>query len=757
MRKGAIFAFSFSAVVLLGGILGVGNVIWLAVPFFVLSCVFALSESKRQTVLFIALSAASVALLWCFVFDTWVLAPVRYYDGLNREVEARVVDYASDYKYGKCVQVRVDGILAQMYVKLDDDSEFEPMPGDILRATADCRSTEDEKFAHTIAARGVHLFIYADCVPKTVSQNSNSLLYLPRRIGGSVKSKISEIFPPDAAAFMQAILTGDRTELYKDEYFSSMLSVSGINHIVAVSGMHVSFLVGFMMLFFGKRKKLSLLAAPVIVLFMAMVGFTPSVTRAGIMQLLLLFSPFLMREYDSATSLGLSLFVILAVNPRAIFSPGLQMSYGAVAGILIFYDKFLIKIKTKKNSGLIKRALYAAARTVFSALAVTLSAQVFVIPLSAVYYRSVSIISPLTNILILWAVSLIFCIGALAVILGFIYTPLGAAAAAVPAILYRYIRFIAELFGGLGFSSLTTDNFYVAVWLVTLYLLLVLVMLSKEKFRWLFFSAPAALLLAAAIILSSADARRSAMEVTALDVGQGQCCIVTSGRSVYVVDCGGSIFGNEGDIAADYIHSRGFSHIDALILTHFHDDHAGGAAELLRRIPTEKLYIPSIAEDAAAQDIIDEAGFLGTEVICIEDICCINGNPGPNLTLYPPVGVSGENELGLSALFSLDEYDALFVGDMGGTTEQVFIELFDLPPIELLIVGHHGSKYSTSEDFLDALMPQTALISVGENSYGHPAPELLSRLDERSIKTYRTDLNGNITVRLGKRGRGLNE
>ncbi len=752
MRKGAIFAFSFSAAILLSGLLGTETALWLAVPLFAISVFFAFSAEKRRTVLFIVLSAASIAMLWCVVFNTWVLAPVKYYDGQNREVTARAVDYAEDYKYGRSVEVRVDGILAKMYVKLGEDEVFDPMPGDVVTVTADCRSTADGEFARSISSKGVHLFIYADGVPETVSTSPGGILYLPRRLARSVQTKIAEIFQKDAAAFMQALLTGDRTELYKDAYFSSMLAASGVSHIVAVSGMHVSFLVGFMMLVFGKRRKLSLIAAPVIVMFMAMVGFTPSVTRAGIMQLLLLFSPFVMREYDPVTSLGVSLLVILAVNPNAIFNPGLQMSYGAVAGILLFYDKFLIKIRNKKNIGFFKRVMYAAARAVCSALAVTLSAQVFVIPLSAIYYRSVSIISPVTNVLILWAVSLTFCVGALAVVLGFIFTPLGAAVAVIPTLLFRYIRFIAELFGGFGFSSLTADNFYVAVWLVALYVLLIIALVSKEKLRWLFFSVPAVVLLAVTIILSTADPRLAAMEVTALDVGQGQCCVITSGERVYVVDCGGSLFEDEGDVAADFIHSRGYTSIDALILTHFHSDHACGAAELMRRIPTERLYVPPAEDDTAALEITDDAASLGVEVISIGDTLYLENDAGPDLSLYPPVGIEGENELGLSAVFSLDGYDVLFVGDMGGATEQVFLEAFELPPIELLVVGHHGSKYSTSAAFLDELMPQTALISVGENSYGHPAPELLSRLEERGIKTYRTDLNGTITVRLGERG-----
>ena len=125
---------------------------------------------------------------------------------------------------------------------------------------------------------------------------------------------------------------------------------------------------------------------------------------------------------------------------------------------------------------------------------------------------------------------------------------------------------------------------------------------------------------------------------------------------------------------------------------------------------------------------------------------------GLSVTLYPPVGLAGENELGVSALFSYNDFDVLTVGDMNGVTESIFTDIFALPDIELLIVGHHGSKYSSSNTFLDALTPETAFISVGKNYYGHPAPETLERLSERGIDIYRTDLNGTVTLRLGERG-----
>ena len=750
MRKGAFFAFSFSAAVLLSRAIFQDASFWIFLGLFVLALIFGAFPGKTWTAAFIITSAAALAFVWCFVFSTWVTAPVRYYEGQTRAVSAVVVDSAGDYRYGRQVQVRVDGMLCRLYVRTEE--EFAPEPGDKLTFSADCKIPSNDDIRYNPASKGYKLYLYCEELPKVTSPEKGSILYLPQRLKTAVGQTIDRIFPADASPFMHALLTGDRTELYKDTFLYSMLTHSGVSHIVAVSGMHVSFLVGFLMFFFGKKKKLTLLAAPVIVLFMAMVGFTPSVTRAGIMQLLLLFSPFFMREYDSVTSLGVSLLVILAVNPDAVFDPSLQMSFGAVAGILLFYDRFNVKIKNRKGRKTLAKALIWLARAAFSTIAVSLSAQVFVLPLSAFYYKSVSVVSPITNLLVLWAVSLCFCTGVLAVILGFIYAPIGTAAAAVPILLFRYIRAVVKLLGGLRFSFLTTDSFYFVVMLAAIYIILaILLTKAGEKIRLPVLAGSAVVLVAAAMIFSSADSKLSVMDVTALDVGQGQCLIVAAGDDVYVVDCGGSVLDDEGDLAADYLLSRGYTELDGLILTHFHSDHACGVPELLRRIPTKTVYAPEIG-DEASEEVFIETEDIPAEWEFVYDETVLLCGSGLSVTLYPPVGLAGENELGVSALFSYDDFDVLTVGDMNGVTESIFTDVFALPDIELLVVGHHGSKYSSSNTFLDALTPETAFISVGKNYYGHPAPETLERLSERGIDIYRTDLNGTVTLRLGERG-----
>ena len=117
-----------------------------------------------------------------------------------------------------------------------------------------------------------------------------------------------------------------------------------------------------------------------------------------------------------------------------------------------------------------------------------------------------------------------------------------------------------------------------------------------------------------------------------------------------------------------------------------------------------------------------------------------------SLTLYPPVGVRGEYELGLTIVCSLGTFDTLITGDMDSKTERALLDAYPLPDIEVLLVGHHGSRYSTSEELLETVTPEVGVVSVGSNSYGHPTRDALLRLTDAGVTVYRTDLQGNIYI-----------
>lgn len=186
--------------------------------------------------------------------------------------------------------------------------------------------------------------------------------------------------------------------------------------------------------------------------------------------------------------------------------------------------------------------------------------------------------------------------------------------------------------------------------------------------------------------------------------------------------------------------------LDYLILTHYDADHVNGVETLLARMEVDTLLVPDVADDAGMQEaILSAAREAGTAVEFIRtETCCTLGES--TLAIYPPLGTGEDNEQGLAILCSHEEWDLLITGDMDSATEELLVETYDLPDLEALVAGHHGSKNSSSWDMLRTLTPEIALISVGDNSYGHPTDEALRRIVLAGAKVYRTDLQGNIYI-----------
>ena len=183
--------------------------------------------------------------------------------------------------------------------------------------------------------------------------------------------------------------------------------------------------------------------------------------------------------------------------------------------------------------------------------------------------------------------------------------------------------------------------------------------------------------------------------------------------------------------------------LEHLVLTHYDTDHISGVETLLSRIDVETLVVPGLPDSAAGNALLEAAREQGTQVqILREETVWDLG--ASTLTVYPPLGDGESNEAGLSILCSSGDFDLLITGDMDSNTEEQLLSTYDLPDLEALVVGHHGSKYSTSEALLSTLTPELALISVGDNSYGHPSDQALWRLVQAGAAIYRTDLQGTI-------------
>ena len=690
--------------------------------------------------------------LWCWGYDGVFLAPARLMDGQSAPVSAVAADFPRESAWGWSVEVRLRlGGGGETRALLYADGEVPALaPGDAVSGTVKFAFLDREEESYW-PAKGIHLALYADGEPEIAAASRTPLRFWPACWGRALKESVNRLFPPGEAGLLTALITGDKSGL--DGHFYSALKRVGLAHAVAVSGMHVSMLAMLVMTLTRQknRRRAALVCIPCVVAFMALTGFTPSVTRAGIMQVLLLLGPALGREGDPPTSLAFALLVILAQNPDSARDIGLQLSFAATAGIFLFTGRLnrwvFSKWELKKGKSRPRRAWNASIRFLVGCVTVCLGAISLTTPLSACYFGAVSLISPLSSLLCLCAVTAAFTIGLPAAVLGIFWLPAGEILAWAAGLPCRFLLMLVPRLARFPFASVRADG-YVAAWLAFAYVLLILYLARREeRKRPLVPVCAGALTLAAALLLGALTYAGDGLTVSVLDVGQGESVLFSSGGRTALVDCGGSGLTDPGDLAADYVQGMGKTRLDLLALTHFHADHAQGVPRLLERLDVGLILLPDVEPDNPLRvEILAQAAEKGVEVRFVrEDTAVELGNSV--LTLYAPLGGGGGNEEGLSVLASRGEFDVLLTGDMNAAVERRLLKYGNLPDIEVLVAGHHGSAGSTSEELLLAVRPEYAVIPVGRNSYGHPADETLERLAAAGCGIYRTDLMGTVTIR----------
>ena len=712
-----------------------------------LSGLLLVGDSRLRIFIFTLSLAAGFA--WFWAYTSVFVAPAQRMHGETATVTAVVNSRPSATARGFRADVSIrlgkrPSVGARFYY-----TDADLKPGDVIEFTARFQSTggaDGGERVDALSSRGDFLTAYLTG-DLTVTGETGKLRFLPQRLAGAVAELIGEVFPADVSPFMKALLVGSREELNGDAALAAALSASGISHVVAISGMHVSFLMGFLGVLVKNKRLFSFLGIPLLLLFMAMTGFSPSVTRAGIMQALLICAPVFKRESDGPTSLSAALLILLVANPYSCASAGLQLSFSATFGIMLFTGRIDAAITNSlQETFLLANKLFkSAARFITTSLATTFGALVFTTPLTAVLFGHVSLVAPLANLLTLWAVSIAFPVGIVACILGFIYLPLGGVAAFPVSAAVRYITGVARTLAAVPFSSIYTSQSPILLWLVYVYMMFVALPLLKAKARqYLVAVCLTVLSLCAVILLSPRTPVSGSTSITVLDVGQGQSVVITSGGHTAVVDCGSSSGENAGALAHQFLLDRGVTSVDLLVLTHFHADHVNGVEYLLSRAGVSALVIPDPDGSFLAEDIIEVARKRGTDIIYVTETFRVYLGD-EELVLYPPLGGDDENERGLSVL-CLGDISALITGDMPSPGERSLLRFAVIPEIDLLVAGHHGSRFSTCDELLDATRPSIAAVSVGRNSYGHPSKETLARLERYFVSVMRTDVMGDITI-----------
>ena len=537
---------------------------------------------------------------------------------------------------------------------------------------------------------------------------------------------------------LAAILLGEKEGVEPE--LKELYQTSGIGHILAISGLHLSFIgVGLYRLFTrisGSCQVGGTAGILFLLLYICMVGMTVSAVRAMVMFLFRVGADMCGRHYDGMTALAVALVTVLLWRPLCIYDGGFWLSFGAVGAILFLLPLF---------QELPVQGLWAG-----------ISIHLVLLPVTLFCFYEFPPYAILMNILIIPLMSVLMLLGIVGSM--FLAVPLvsGFLLRLAAGILHFY-EHICHLFMKLPGARVVTGR--PEIWQLIIYALCFAMALyfkiyGKSRGRWMLF------LVVGLTVLCGRWETEGKVQVTVLDVGQGDGIFIKGpSGGTYLIDGGSSDTKKVGQYRVEpFLLYQGTDTLDYVFVSHGDTDHMNGIEELLLRqdvgVKIHTLVFP-VKEvwDETLEALAQTAVSQGTKVAVISSGQKIREEEMEIQCLQPESSYEGEPGNGSSMVLSLQygAFDMLFTGDVEGSGEESLTELLRTKPerrtIDVLKVSHHGSANATTEEFLAAANPGYGLISAGENNrYGHPHEETLKRLEDAGVIVHSTKEEGAITV-----------
>ncbi len=576
-----------------------------------------------------------------------------------------------------------------------------------------------------------------------------SIIYLMRL---AIAKQIGKIYIGEEKHLVKALILGERKDL--DKSIVADFINSGTVHVLAVSGLHVGFIVAILFLLFGRFNLFlkSGITVVGILLFIIISGGHPSVIRAGVMAIIMIFAFVSGRNYSSFNTLALAAFIILVFNPEELFNPGFQLSFAAVFSILFFYP-YLEKIVYNLQIG------NQFIRNIILLFSLTFAAQIGTLPITLIYFRKLSLISFFVNIIIVPLIGVVVALAVASILFSFVSIYIGILFATTNTLIIRLMFYLAKLSSSLTYSHLPIVNF---TWFdaILYFSLLAAVTYSFLKFQNI--KAKIAVLVISVFlfftyspIISPPLLQEGKLYVIAVDIGQGDCLLIKfpNGKTA-LIDAGNATrhFDNGRFVIEPLLRYLSIDKINFLFISHIDADHYRGSISLIYDGLIERVYKPvldkNIFKDLRFENYVNHFNIPieyynrkafsigGTRLYFLND---------SSLIKYKCF--SQNNKSGLIKLCYGDK-SILFTGDLEKEGERLWTELYGkFLKTDVLKAGHHGSKSSTSELFLNYVKPTWALISVGENNkFGHPNFETIARLNKFGVGIKRTDNSGAIIL-----------
>lgn len=585
-----------------------------------------------------------------------------------------------------------------------------------------------------------------------------------------------KLLPEQEAGIIAAMLFGERSMLQTE--IKQRYQQSGVSHLLSVSGLHFS-LLGIALYQILRHLKQSILTSVLfsitaLTFYGGLTGYSVSAKRALIMFSLSLLAKQIGCTYDLLSALSFSLICILWKQPLLLYQSNFLLSFGAVFGIAVFSpilkdcrqkeenekidgeisEKIKGKTTEKTNGKITTEKMGGKINKIINGFLTSGTIQLMTNPILLYFYFELPLYSVFLNIIVLPFMSALVFLAFLAGILGSFSVTAGAFLVGGSYYILKLYEFLCKVTEKLPYHTIMLGRPSILVIILYYSILFGVIALfyitKKKKVFWCLLF----------LLLPFVFKNRSDLRVVFLDVGQGDCIFVEDKRGTTLLIDGGSLsILNVGTYRIEpFLKSQGIEKIDYVFLSHGDKDHTNGIMELLNLGKIKCLILPKTKDvESVFEDAIKCAKTYKTEIVYLKTEDVISTKEWNLFCYYPNEQSKSAADNASSMVLRLDykRVSFLFTGDLEGTGEkevcQILAQEKEKEQLQnqliVLKIAHHGSRNSTSKEFLQLIQPKVAIISCGKNnSYGHPHKELLERLEEKESIIYSTANSGAVTI-----------
>lgn len=564
-----------------------------------------------------------------------------------------------------------------------------------------------------------------------------------------IKDTINGTLTDEEGNLLLAILLGDKDKLSED--IQESFKTSNLSHMLAVSGAHVSYIIlGLTYVLQNSiigKKNGKIVCIIFLLVFMAITNFTPSVTRACIMAVLTLFSGIIYRKSDVYTNISVAALITLIFNPYNLLDLGFQLSYGGTIGIIIFIKRIQEKKSNSKVINYIKQMAL-----------VSIYANIIIIPIMMYHFNTVSFTFIISNIMASPILGIIVITGFLFIITSITVKPLTSLIAIFIKPILSILIKISQICSKLPFSNILVVTPYMFN-VISYYAIILYCIKSKKNNKCKIIICLLIVLILINFIIYIFPQK---LRIFFIDVGQGDSTlIITPDKKTVLIDGGGSDSFDVGEkVLLPYLLDRRILKVDYVLISHFDTDHCGGILTIMEKVKVKNIIISEQAEHSENYERFKKL-MIHKKIRLIEvkkgDKIKI-GRYSEFKILFPTSRLLSENPLNnnsIVAQFNYNNFKMLFTGDIEKLAEQQILKAEKAEiRADILKVAHHGSKTSSIPEFIKAVRPKIALIGVGKNNtFGHPNQQTIKNLENIKCRIYRTDLQGEIIIKIDQKGR----